>query len=137
MPITGVHHVAVICSDYQVSRRFYTEVLGLKAVRETYRKERRSYKLDLAVAGGVQIELFSFPDAPARASYPEACGLRHLALAVDNLDGEIDRLRSYGVATEPVRTDELTGRRFTFLADPDGLRQLSLSFFASRQRSCV
>ena len=126
MPITGVHHVAVICSDYPASRRFYTEVLGLSIVRETYRQERRSYKLDLAVAsegggGGVQIELFSFPDAPARLSYPEARGLRHLAFAVTDLDSEITRLRGLGIKTEPVRLDELTGQRFTFFADPDGL----------------
>lgn len=123
MAITGVHHVAVICSDYEASRRFYVEVLGLTVVRETYRAERRSHKCDLQVPGsqGIQIELFSFPDAPKRLSYPEACGLRHLAFAVNGLDTEVARLAGLGVAVEPVRVDELTGKRFTFFSDPDGL----------------
>ena len=123
MAITGVHHIALICSDYAVSRRFYVEVLGLTVVRETYRAERRSYKCDLLVPGsaGVQVELFSFPEAPARPSYPEARGLRHLAFAVSDLDTEIARLSGIGVTVEPVRVDELTGKRFTFFSDPDGL----------------
>ncbi len=116
-----VHHIAIICSDYAASKRFYTEVLGLPVIREVFRAERRSYKLDLALADGIQIELFSFPDPPHRPSYPEACGLRHLALSAPDLDGEIARLSTLGVAVEPVRVDEFTGRRFTFFADPDGL----------------
>jgi glyoxylase I family protein len=121
MPPLGLHHLAVICSDYERSKRFYTQVLGLSIVRENYRAARRSYKLDLALADGVQIELFSFPDPPARVSRPEACGLRHVAFRVSDLDGEIARLAALGVQAEPVRVDEFTGRRFTFIADPDDL----------------
>jgi glyoxylase I family protein len=121
MMISGVHHVAVICSDYEKSRRFYSEMLGFRIISETYRPERRSYKLDLALPSGIQIELFSFPDAPERPSYPEACGLRHLAFAVRNLDEVIAALLAQGIRVEEVRVDELTGRRFTFFADPDGL----------------
>jgi len=119
--IRAVHHVAVIASDYPRSRGFYTEVLGLKILAETYRAERHSYKLDLEVPGGVQIELFSFPDPPARLTRPEAAGLRHLALSVASLEDAIARLRGFGVEVEPIRLDELTGRRFTFFSDPDGL----------------
>ena len=116
-----LHHVAVICSDYEVSKRFYTETLGLRIIAETYRTERDSWKLDLALTDGSQIELFSFPRAPARPSYPEACGLRHLAFAVEDVDACMAGLVARGVAVEPVRIDELTGNKFTFFADPDGL----------------
>jgi glyoxylase I family protein len=119
--ISAIHHVAIICSDYPLSKHFYTEILGFEVIAETYRRDRDSYKLDLRVGGTGQIELFSFVRSPARASYPEACGLRHLAFTVDNLDAEIARLASYDIKTEPIRTDELTGQRFTFFADPDGL----------------
>ncbi|ALV05344.1 SMU1112c/YaeR family gloxylase I-like metalloprotein [Roseateles depolymerans] len=116
-----LHHAAIICSDYPRSRHFYTEVLGLKVLAEHYREARRSYKLDLALPDGSQIELFSFPDAPPRPSYPEAQGLRHLAFAVDDVTACKAHLESLGVAVEPVRIDEYTGRAFTFFADPDGL----------------
>ncbi len=119
--LQSLHHVAVIASDYERSKRFYTEILGLEIVREVYRAGRDSWKLDLAVNGTYQIELFSFPNPPPRPSRPEACGLRHLAFSVKNLEEEIAALRAKGVETEPVRVDEWTGRRFTFLADPDGL----------------
>jgi glyoxylase I family protein len=121
MTISGLHHVAVICSDYPVSKQFYTEVLGLRVISETHRAERDSWKLDLAIPGGSQIELFSFPEAPERLSYPEARGLRHLAFRVRNLDGDVGRLIERGVKVELIRVDELTGRRFVFFADPDGL----------------
>ncbi len=121
MTIGGLHHVAIIASDYARSKHFYTEVLGLQIIEETHRAERNSYKLDLAVPGGPQIELFSFPDPPPRPSYPEACGLRHLAFAVGNLDEDVAELTENGISVEPVRVDELTGKRFTFLADHDGL----------------
>lgn len=121
MKVSGFHHVAVICSDYPKSKRFYTEVLGFQIVSEIYREERHSYKLDLAIPGGTQIELFSFPAAPARRSYPEACGLRHLAFTVRNIDGEVAELTARGIEVEAVRVDEVTGKRFTFFADPDGL----------------
>ena len=116
-----IHHAAIICGDYARSKRFYTEVLGLAVIAENYRAERRSYKLDLGLPDGSQIELFSFPDAPERPSYPEARGLRHLAFAVDDVDACKARLEAQGVAVEPVRIDEHTGRRFTFFADPDSL----------------
>lgn len=119
--IKGVHHIAIICSDYQQSKKFYTERLGLTVVREVYRKERDSYKLDLALNDQYIIELFSFPNPPARPSRPEACGLRHLAFSVDDIESAIYTLNSKGIATEPIRVDEFTGRRFTFFADPDGL----------------
>ena len=117
----AIHHVALICSDYPTARRFYTEVLGLDIVREVYRAERQSYKLDLALNGQYIIELFSFPDPPPRPSRPEACGLRHLAFATDNLDAVLRHLEQHGVQAETVRVDEFTGKRFTFIADPDGL----------------
>lgn len=117
----GVHHIAIICSDYARSRDFYTRVLGLRAVRETHRAERGSHKLDLALPDGTQIELFSFPDPPLRVTRPEACGLRHLAFAVEDVEAEAERLVAQGVDVEPVRVDDLTGKRYTFFADPDGL----------------
>ena len=116
-----VHHIALICSNYQVSKIFYTEILGLEVLKETYREARNSYKLDLALNGDYIIELFSFPNPPKRPSRPEAVGLRHLAFEVDNIEGEIQRLNDLGVATEPIRIDEFTGKQFTFLADPDEL----------------
>ena len=119
--LSGIHHVAVICSDYARSKQFYTEVLGLTVIAETYREARQSYKLDLRIPDGTQIELFSFPSAPKRPSYPEAQGLRHLAFAVVDLDECARELNAKGVQTETIRVDPLTNRRFTFFADPDGL----------------
>lgn len=119
--ISKIHHVAIICSDYQVSKTFYTQILGFSILEETYREERKSYKLDLRVGDRDQIELFSFENSPARLSYPEARGLRHLAFATDDVDREIVRLESKGVKCEPARIDELTGKKFTFFSDPDGL----------------
>jgi glyoxylase I family protein len=121
LKIAGVHHVAIIGSDYETSRRFYSEILGLAIISESYRADRGSYKADLALPDGTQIELFSFPEPPPRASYPEACGLRHLAFAVHELDRAVAALESRGVPVEDVRIDELTRKRFTFFADPDGL----------------
>lgn len=119
--LKSIHHIAIICSDYETSKRFYTEVLGFEILAENYRAERNSYKLDLILNGVYCVELFSFPDPPARASRPEASGLRHLAFLVDNLDHSIAELTSKGVVCEPVRIDEFTGKRFTFFEDPDGL----------------
>lgn len=116
-----IHHIAIICSNYQQSKAFYTEVLGLSIIREVYREERESYKLDLALNGEYIIELFSFPDPPQRPSRPEAAGLRHLAFAVKNLDETVQELETFNVRAEPIRTDEFSGRRFTFFSDPDGL----------------
>ena len=121
MHILRTHHVAVICSDYERSKRFYTHVLGLEVIAEAYRAARDSYKLDLRLPDGTQIELFSFPNPPPRPSYPEACGLRHLAFEVADVAAAVAHLEAHGVAVEPVRVDEYTGKRFTFFADPDGL----------------
>lgn len=119
--LRGIHHVAVICSDYPVSKQFYVNVLGFKVIDENYREARDSYKCDLALPDGTQVELFSFPGAPARPSRPEAQGLRHLAFRVDDLDTAITHLQQHGVEVEPVRVDEYTNKRFTFFADPDDL----------------
>lgn len=116
-----IHHVAIICANYEASRHFYTHLLGLKVVAENYRPERQSYKLDLAFPDGSQIELFSFPNPPNRPTQPEACGLRHLAFAVEQLEPWIDKLSSAGVPVEDIRIDEYTDRRFVFFRDPDGL----------------
>ena len=121
MNILYVHHVAIICSDYAVSKHFYTEILGFRIIAETFRTERQSYKLDLAVCPTTQIELFSFPSPPPRPSRPEACGLRHLAFAVENIELTKQELEAKGIAVEAIRIDELTGKKFTFFADPDGL----------------
>ncbi|WP_020681409.1 VOC family protein [Marinobacterium rhizophilum] len=119
--LRGIHHVAIICADYPRSRAFYVDVLGLEVIAENYRAQRASYKLDLRLPSGAQIELFSFPEPPARPSTPEAQGLRHLAFAVDDMVSAVAYLESCGVAVEPVRVDEFTGQRFTFFNDPDGL----------------
>ncbi|SDJ74248.1 glyoxylase I family protein [Pedobacter sp. ok626] len=124
--INKVHHIAIICSDYEVSKAFYTEVLGFTIIREVYRAERQSYKLDLAVNGIYVIELFSFPEPVKRPSRPEAAGLRHLAFEVDDLELVIARVERKGVEAEPIRIDEFTGKRFTFIADPD---QLPIEFY--------
>lgn len=116
----AIHHIAVICSDYARARAFYRDILQLPVIREVWRAERQSWKCDLD-AGNAQIELFSFPNPPARTSRPEACGLRHLAFTVANIDAEVARLDAAGVACEPIRVDEYTGQRFTFFTDPDGL----------------
>ena len=121
LALKTIHHAAIICADYAASRAFYVNVLGLTVLAEHYRAERQSYKLDLALPGGGQIELFSFPSPPARLSRPEAQGLRHLAFAVDDVARSRDWLLSQGVVVEPIRVDEYTGQRFTFFADPDGL----------------
>jgi glyoxylase I family protein len=120
---SSLHHVAIICSDYERSKRFYTEALGFAVIAETYRAERESYKLDLRVDDRTQIELFSFPNPPKRPSYPEAAGLRHLAFATEDIDATVAALAAEGVVTEPIRTDALVTppKRFTFFADPDGL----------------
>ena len=119
--LKGIHHAAIICSNYELSKRFYTEILQLEVIAENYREARQSYKLDLALPNGSQIELFSFPDAPERPSFPEAQGLRHLAFFVDDVQLVKSYLQGHGIDVEPIRVDEFTGRPFTFFADPDGL----------------
>ncbi len=121
-----IHHIAIICSDYEVSKKFYTEVLGLQIIREVYREERQSYKLDLAIGNHYVIELFSFPNPPERPSQPEACGLRHLAFAVENIYEKRQELIHKGLSCEEIRTDEFTGKEFFFTQDPD---RLPLEFY--------
>ncbi|HLF52028.1 VOC family protein [Flavobacterium sp.] len=121
LSINKVHHIAIICSDFQKSKAFYTEILGLTIIREIYREERQSYKLDLALNGIYTIELFSFPNPPQRTSRPEAAGLRHLAFEVDDLDQTVHFLSSKNIVSESIRIDETTNKRFTFIADPDNL----------------
>lgn len=120
MNLKKIHHVAIIASDYEKSKHFYVNILGLKIIREVYRKERNSYKLDLKL-GDSQIELFSFPNPPKRPSYPEACGLRHLAFEVPNIEETVEELKENGIDVEDIRVDEYTNRKFTFFEDPDGL----------------
>ncbi|MGI3065853.1 SMU1112c/YaeR family gloxylase I-like metalloprotein [Vibrio diabolicus] len=117
----AIHHVAIICNDYPRSKRFYTKVLGLKVIAENYREARDSYKLDLALPDGSQVELFSFPGAPERPSFPEAQGLRHLAFQVDDVEHVKEYLEAREIEVEPIRIDEFTGKAFTFFKDPDGL----------------
>lgn len=121
MQLTRIHHVAIICSDYARSKHFYTRVLGLRVLAEVHRQARDSWKLDLALPDGGQLELFSFPSPPPRPSYPEARGLRHLAFEVADVGAAAEELQAQGIAVEPIRIDEYTGRRFTFFADPDDL----------------
>ncbi len=121
LQINQIHHVAIICSDYQKSKHFYTKILGFKIQREAYRAERQSYKLDLLVNGLYQIELFSFPNPPAHASRPEACGLRHLAFEVNDIKQTRDYLMNQNVDSEEIRTDEFTDKSFFFINDPDNL----------------
>ena len=116
-----IHHIAIICSDYQVSKKFYTEILGLNIIREIYREERQSYKLDLAIGDDYVIELFSFPNPPKRTSRPESCGLRHLAFAVENVEEKRAELLQKGIDCEEIRLDEFTDKKFFFIADPDDL----------------
>jgi len=113
--------MAIICSNYELSKKFYTQDLGFTIVKETYRANRDSYKLDLALNNQYMIELFSFPHPPARPSGPEATGLRHLAFSVEDIIASIAALEQKGIVCEPIRVDELTGKRFTFFADPDGM----------------
>jgi len=119
--LNNIHHTAIICSDYEKSKAFYVDILGLKIIKETCREERESYKLDLALNGKYIIELFSFPNPPQRVSRPEATGLRHLAFEVDDLEAVIDHLTSNNIEVEPIRIDEITNKCFTFTTDPDNL----------------
>ncbi|QUN06031.1 VOC family protein [Shewanella yunxiaonensis] len=119
--LLGIHHIAVICHDYQRSKHFYCEILGLDVIAEHYRQARNSWKLDLQLPDGSQLELFSFPDAPTRPSFPEAQGLRHLAFRVVSVSDAVTWLTSHGINCEPIRIDAYTGKQFTFFNDPDNL----------------
>jgi glyoxylase I family protein len=119
--IKGIHHIAIICSDYHISKQFYTEKLGFKILAENYRSEKRSWKLDLVAGDRTHIELFSFGAPPVRPSNPEAAGLRHLAFAVENIEAAVETLKLKGIVFEELRIDEYTGKKFIFFADPDNL----------------
>ena len=121
MKVKKIHHVAIICADYHKSKKFYVEILKFSIINETFRSDRNSYKLDLQVSDRDTLELFSFPNSPARPSKPEACGLRHLAFEVENIAESVSYLISKGVEVEPIRVDEITGKQFTFFKDPDNL----------------
>ncbi|MBU7582942.1 MAG: VOC family protein [Nostoc sp. TH1S01] len=121
MKISGIHHIAIICSDYERSKKFYVDILGFAIIQETFRAERNSYKLDLRINNHTQIELFSFPNTPQRLSNPEACGLRHLAFAVENIEDAVAYLKLHDIEPENIRIDEITGKKFTFFKDPDNL----------------
>ena len=121
LALKSVHHIAILCSNFEQSKKFYTDVLGMTIVKETYRADRDSYKLDLALQGNYIIELFSFPNPPQRPSQPEASGLRHLAFLVEDIEASIKALEIKGVVCEPIRVDSLTNKKFTFFSDPDGL----------------
>lgn len=120
MNLNTIHHIAIIVSNYEISKNFYVNLLGFKVIRENYRKDRNSYKLDLKI-GDSEIEVFSMNECPKRLTRPEACGLRHLAFYVDNIEETIEELNLNGIVTEPIRIDEYTGKKFTFFNDPDGL----------------
>ena len=119
--ISRLHHIAIICTDYEKSKRFYIDILGFKIEQEVYRQERQSFKLDLSLNGIYLIELFSFPNPPGRQTRPEATGLRHLAFEVEKIENCIQILTDKNIKTEPLRTDEYTKKKFTFLNDPDNL----------------
>ncbi|WP_303189164.1 SMU1112c/YaeR family gloxylase I-like metalloprotein [Fusobacterium ulcerans] len=121
MFINKIHHAAIICSNYEKSKDFYVNILGFKILKETYRSERKSYKLDLKIAGEYQIELFSFPDPPERITSPEARGLRHLAFEVDDIENSVKYLNKKNIVTEPIKIDIVTGKKYTFFRDPDNL----------------
>ncbi len=121
MKVNKIHHIAIICSDYQKSKRFYVDILKFSVIYETFRSDRNSYKLDLKVSDNDTIELFSFPEPPPRSSKPESCGLRHLAFEVEDIRENVDYLISRGVDVEPIRVDLITGKKFTFFKDPDDL----------------
>ncbi len=121
MKTSGIHHIAIICSDYERSKKFYVDILGFAIIQETFRAERNSYKLDLRINEHTQLELFSFPNPPKRVSNPEACGLRHLAFRIDNIDETVAYLKLHNIEIENTRIDEITGKRFTFFKDPDNL----------------
>ena len=120
MKLGRIHHVAIIASDYQASKDFYVNKLGLPLVREVFRQERQDYILTL-LAGDVEVELFVEDNPPRRVTNPEARGLRHLAFHVEDIEEAVKDLNALGIPTEPIRVDPYTGTRMTFFRDPDQL----------------
>ncbi|MGG1679370.1 VOC family protein [Neobacillus sp. NRS-1170] len=121
MKFNKIHHIAIICSNYEKSKDFYVRILGMNPISEVYREERDSYKLDLEINGQYQIELFSFPNPPARPGYPEAAGLRHIAFEVDDIEEAAAYFEKHQINVEAIRIDPVTKKKFTFFPDPDGL----------------
>lgn len=121
MKLKKIHHIAIIASNYEKSKKFYTEIVGLKVLNEVYREDRDSYMLDLALNDEYVIELFSFPNPPKRLTYPEATGLRHLAFAVDDVAAALQELKEKGVKTTELQVDAKTGKPTAFFFDPDEL----------------
>lgn len=120
MNLTTIHHIAIIVSNYEVSKDFYVNKLGFEIIRENYRPARKDYKLDLRL-GDCELEIFGVSNPPKRLTRPEACGLRHLAFAVEDVEATVKELEYIGIVCEPIRVDEFTGKKMTFFADPDGL----------------
>lgn len=121
MRFSKIHHIAIIGSDYEASKEFYVDKLGFFVVRENYREERKDWKIDLEAGNGVELELFIEPNPPKRVTRPEACGLRHLAFYVENVEETVEKLLQIGIVCEPIRVDEYTNKKMTFFFDPDGL----------------
>ena len=121
MLFNKIHHVAIIVSNYEISKKFYVDILGFKILKETYREDRNSYKLDLMIGDDYKKELFSFNNHTKRVDSPEASGLRHLAFEVDSIEKIVEYLNSKNIVTEPIRIDDITGKKFTFFKDPDSL----------------
>ena len=121
MHLSSIHHIAIIVSDYTAAKDFYVNKLGIQVIRENYRPERRDWKLDLRISDTVELEIFAEENPPKRVNRPEACGLRHLAFHVDDVEAVVGELAELGISCEPVRTDTYTGKKMTFFFDPDGL----------------
>lgn len=121
MKLNSVHHIAIIVSDIEKAREFYVEKLGFEVIRENYRKGRDDWKLDLRVDEHTELEIFAEKNPPKRVNRPEACGLRHLAFRVENVEETVKELAEIGIECEPIRTDSFTGEKMTFFFDPDGL----------------
>ena len=121
MNLSSIHHIAIIVSDYEAAKRFYVQQLGFEVIRENYRPARRDWKLDLRVNEHTELEIFAEENPPKRPSCPEACGLRHLAFHVENIETAVAELEAKGIPCEPIRLDEFTHEKMTFFHDPDGL----------------
>ncbi|WP_028243477.1 VOC family protein [Pseudobutyrivibrio ruminis] len=121
MKLSTIHHIAIIVSDYEKSKDFYVNKLGFEIIRENYRPQKDDWKLDLKVNDTTELEIFAPKNPPKRPSFPEACGLRHLAFKVDDIEKIVTELNDMGISCEPIRTDEFTNKKMTFFFDPDNL----------------
>ncbi|MBQ5426762.1 MAG: VOC family protein [Pseudobutyrivibrio sp.] len=121
MKLSAIHHIAIIVSDYEKSKDFYVNKLRFEIIRENYRPQKDDWKLDLKVNDTTELEIFAPKNPPKRPSFPEACGLRHLAFKVDDIEKIVTELNDMGISCEPIRTDEFTNKKMTFFFDPDNL----------------